>query len=321
MSDERPVTGTPFHGGELALQDRLGVRDRVGRFAARAIVDRLPNQHRAFYEQLPFALLGSLDARGRPWASLLAGDPGFLSSPDPQRLQVAALPFAGDPAADNLAPGAPVGLLGIDLETRRRNRLSGRVVGRSAEGFDIAVHQAFGNCPQYIQSRRLQPLEDGAPPGPRGVSRATQFDSRAKALIAQADTLFIASAAGAAVTGAAQGVDVSHRGGKPGFVRLEDDRTFLLPDFAGNRYFNTLGNILLNPKCGFLFVDFAGGSLLSMTGAAEIIWDAVELRAFAGAERLLRFQAEEVVRLDACLPFRFVFDSFSPSLARTGQWT
>jgi ferredoxin-NADP reductase len=114
---------------------------------------------------------------------------------------------------------------------------------------------------------------------------------------------------------------VSHRGGKPGFVRIESDRSFVFPDFAGNNHFNTLGNIQLNPKAGILFIDFETGDLVYMTGVADVIWKGEEVRAFAGAERLIRYQAEEVIRVEGNLPLRFGFGDYSPMLARTGDWT
>ena len=314
-------SSSPFHAGELEIQERLGVRERIGRFANRMIRDYMPDQHRNFYQQLPFVLFGTQDERGRPWASLLTGRPGFMTSPDPKTLTIAAAPLFGDPIAENLRVGAQVGLLGIELESRRRNRMSGRIGAQRPGAVEIVVDQAFGNCPQYIQVRRVQPLEDiDVPAKRRPVSRSDHFDKRSQNLIEQADTLFIATAYAEDETATSQGVDVSHRGGKPGFIRLENERSFVLPDFAGNKHFNTLGNILLNPRSGFLFLDFDGGDLLYMTGQSEIIWDGAEVEAFEGAERLLRFRAEEVVRVEESLPFRFDFEGYSPNLARTGHW-
>ncbi|MDT1852839.1 FAD-binding oxidoreductase, partial [Acinetobacter baumannii] len=77
-------------------------------------------------------------------------------------------------------------------------------------------------------------------------------------------------------------VDVSHRGGKAGFVRVADDGTLTIPDFDGNLFFNTLGNIVVNGKAGLLFVDFASGDLLQMSGDAEVIFDSPEIAAFQG---------------------------------------
>lgn len=310
---------SPFHPGEQQVQDRLGVRDKIEVFARRVVRDHMPDQHREFYGQLPFVLLGTVDERGRPWASLVAGRPGFMSSPDPRRLEIAGRPLPGDPLAGTLKPGADVGILGIEPAARRRNRLTGKIASLGKDGFAVSIDQAFGNCPQYIQTRDVEilPETDGTE---HKVIRGEGFDAKTRALIENADTLFIATAYSQGKGAPSQGADVSHRGGKPGFVRIEDGRTFTFPDFSGNNHFNTVGNIELNPKAGFLFVDFEAGDLVYLTGAAEIVWDGEEVEAFAGAERLIRFRAEEVIRVEGSLPLRFAFGEFSPMLEHTGSW-
>ena len=120
-----------FHEGEVALQERAGSRAKLAEIGPRVIRDHMPDQHREFFAQLPFVLVGTVDAQGQPWASVLAGEPGFVSSPDPRRLVVRARPLAHDPLAANLADGAAIGLLGIEPHTRRRNRLNGWVAGRA----------------------------------------------------------------------------------------------------------------------------------------------------------------------------------------------
>ena len=149
-----PHEAPPFHPGEVAAQARAGVRERMAAGGRRAIRGIMPDQHRDFFAMLPFIVVGSLDRQGRPWASILSGRPGFLQSPDPRTLTVAARPAYGDPLGDNLAAGAPIGLLGIQLETRRRNRMNGTVTEWADGRFAVTVGQSFGNCPQYIQARR-----------------------------------------------------------------------------------------------------------------------------------------------------------------------
>ena len=101
-----------------------------------------------------------------------------------------------------------------------------------------------------------------------------------------------------------RGADASHRGGNPGFVRIVDAHTLLIPDYAGNTMFLTLGNIQANPRAGLLFVDFASGSLLQLSGTAEIGWDSAETALFAGAERVLRFIVTTAVELRGISPLR-----------------
>ncbi len=319
MIEELHETDSPFHPGEQQAQERAGVRDKLEKIGRKHIRDYLPDQHREFYAELPFVLLGSVDDQGRPWASIVAGQPGFMSSPDPQSLEIAAHLPPGAPAKVSLGPGSDVGLLGLQLETRRRNRLSGHIRSAGPDGIAIEVGQTFGNCPKYIQTRTVEALSEAAP-APRPAVTTDRFDDATRSLIERSDTLFIATAYLDGPNTAARGTDVSHRGGKPGFVRVEDDRTFVFPDFSGNLHFNTIGNIISNPKAGFLFVDFDTGDLVYTTGHAEIVWDSDQIAAFDGAERLIRFRAHTVVRAEASLPLRFKFGEYSPYLERTGNW-
>jgi uncharacterized protein len=309
---------SPWHAGERAAQERAGVRDRMELTGGRGIRSYMLEQHRDFLAQLPFVLVGSLDGAGIPSASLMSGLPGFATSPDPRRLDVGAMPVAGDPLRHALRLGAPLGLLGIELSTRRRNRVNGLIVSLSERGFSLSVDQSFGNCPQYIQRRDYS--------GPQGDVRAptvepvASLDRSARELISRADTFFIASAASAEGPESSRGVDISHRGGQPGFVAIEPDGSLLVPDFRGNRFFNTLGNLLVNPRAGLLFVDFVQGDLLQLSGTTEILWEGPEVRAFRGAERMWRFRASHGRWLRGALPLRLVLREISPQTLRTGTW-
>jgi uncharacterized protein len=326
---------SPFHAGERALQSHAGLRDKIEQIGRVIVRDHMPDQHRELFEKLPFVLIGSLDEAGQPWASILVGRPGFVHTPDARRLRLRARPAAADPLAANLAVDAPVGLLGIELPTRRRNRANGLVRAIDAEGFEIEVRQSFGNCPKYIQARSpsaIAPPESLAEPHPVW-HEAGPLSARARALIGAADTFFIASASGqphaaGAPPGRAEGVDVSHRGGKPGFVRVHDEAggagervsVLTVPDFTGNFLFNTLGNLLVRPAAGLLFVDFDGGDLLWLAGRAEVVLDGPELASFAGAERLLRVYVTGGRGASGALPLRFGPPQMAAQLAATGAW-
>jgi predicted pyridoxine 5'-phosphate oxidase superfamily flavin-nucleotide-binding protein len=308
-----------FHEGEVALQERAGSRAKLADIGPRVIRDYMPDQHREFFAQLPFVLAGTVDAQGQPWASVLAGDAGFVTSPHPRRLAVRARPLAQDPLAGNLVPGAAIGLLGIEPHTRRRNRLNGWVVVRDEGGFEVQVGQSFGNCPKYIQARRPQFTGAAGEPPPAQV--LDTLDPAARKLIAQADTFFIATAHPQSGRGDAPafGVDVSHRGGKPGFVRVVGN-VLIVPDFAGNAFFNTLGNLAVNPRCGLLFIDFDTGDLLQVAARGEIIHDGPEVQAFHGAQRLMRLHVGSALRLPMALPLRWGEAELSPVLEATGAW-
>lgn len=299
-----------FHADEIAAQ-RLGdgvIGDTP------AIRTFMPEQHRTFFAGLPMLLVGAVDADGAPIATALAGRPGFISTPDPETLRVAALPPADDPAASALRPGAEIGLLGLDFGTRRRNRANGRIAAVDAGGFTVAVEQSFGNCPKYIRRREAeaQPRAGGPAETLRGL------DARARALIASADTLFVATRARDGV-GPAGGADISHRGGRPGFVRVEGD-VLTIPDLPGNRYFNTLGNLVGEPRASLLLVDFESGDLLTLQGEAEIDWDGRAAADFAGARRSWSVRVLRGWRRPGALKLRWRPLDPSPFLAGTGPW-
>lgn len=306
-----------FHEGECAAQERLGVRERLAAVGRHAIRDFMPDQHRELFTKLPFVIVGTVDGQGQPWASVLANPPGFIESPHPRELAIYARPLTADPLAKTLVPDAPIGLLGIEPHTRRRNRMNGIIERITDNGFRVRVTQSFGNCPKYIQARKPEYVPAGG--GTKAVHRTGLGDEAVRRLILRADTFFIATAYPADkrdATATAHGVDVSHRGGKPGFVRVDDDRTLTVPDYAGNQFFNTIGNLLVNPRAGLLFIDFETGDLLYLAVDAEIIWEGEPLNAFEGAQRLLSFRVGAVRHVEASLPLRWSPAQLSPFLER-----
>ena len=312
---------SPFHPGEQAVQTRIGVRDIAENLGSRVIRDYMPDQHRAFYQQLPYLFLGHKDQNGRPWASIVhGGGSSFVASPDARQLQLprtALVPH--DPLHASLQPGTALGVLGIESTTRRRNRLTGTADQLDNDTLAITVRQAFGNCPQYIQSRELT-LKDQWSAADVTAQDILALSTADQDLVANSSTFYVASYYEAQGSSASHGADVSHRGGRPGFVQVVDERTLLIPDFAGNNHFNTLGNIEATGKAGLLFIDFASGDLLSLTGDAEILWGSPEAKAFEGAQRVWRFRLVSGVRISNALPFTWSFEDYSPNSLLTGTW-
>ncbi|TRO14187.1 2Fe-2S iron-sulfur cluster binding domain-containing protein [Ectopseudomonas mendocina] len=307
---------SPWHAGERQLQEKVGVAERMEVLGQKVIRDYMPDQHREFYHQLPFMIAGTVDGSGQPWATLIEGEEGFVTSPDPRRLSfdLAAMALDPlDPASSGLDAGEAIGLLGIELHTRRRNRINGQIRQASAQRLEIAVEHSYGNCPQYIQLRQYRRVPE------RGGERvdSTELDARTRALIEGADTFFVASYV--EHDDGRRSVDVSHRGGRAGFVRVEGKR-LTIPDYAGNLFFNTLGNLSVNPRAGLLFVDFATGDVLQLAGRAEIILDSPLINAFEGAERLWTFDVEQVVLRPAAISLRWAFEEYAPTSLMTGTW-
>lgn len=310
---------SPWHAGERYLQASVGVADQMEYYGPRIMRDHLPEQHRRFYNRLPYLMLGAVDERGRPWATLLEGPPGFMHSDDPLLLDIDRLPANGDPVRPALTAGAAVGLLGIDLTTRRRNRMNGSISAASASGFTVSVVHAFGNCPQYIQPRGVSPDSLGQGSSEVESEILGELDESAKATIRSADTFFIASYVDPDGDASRRSVDVSHRGGNRGFVRIEDN-VLTIPDYAGNMHFNTLGNLLLNPRAGLLFIDFESGDTLQLTGRTELILEGPQIATFPEAERLWTLTVEQVVRRRGALSLRWRVEDDSAMRELIGMW-
>ncbi len=239
---------SPFHEGELEAQRRAGVVGNGG-----GIRTYMPDQHRRFFEAQPYLLAATLDSDGIPRAVVLHGSTGFVRSPDQVTLEIDSAPA--------FAPGQPIGLLGLEFLTRRRNRANGKVRSWDDGMLNVEVLESFGNCPQYITPRNV----DVAAVETHPEIHFSGISAGARAIIARSDTFFIAS------SGGKYGVDISHRGGQPGFAGIEGN-SLVIQDFKGNRFFNTLGNLLLDARAALLFIDFTSGDVLELRGTCAIEW-------------------------------------------------
>ncbi|MFC7293081.1 pyridoxamine 5'-phosphate oxidase family protein [Hirschia litorea] len=310
-------TASPWHEGEKTLQASVGKLEKMDLIGRKVLRDHLPEQHSEFYTQLPYIMTGSVDAEGQVWASVLAGEIGFISCPTPTRMHIAAHISPEDPAFENFKSGDGLGLLGIEFHTRRRNRINGRIDSITPSGFDVHVEQTMGNCAKYIQDRDYELTRPLGTQSPHPPEITYVLDQSSIDLIRRSDSFYVASYV---TQDNIQKVDVSHRGGKPGFVRVDDQGVLTIPDFTGNVFFNTLGNILINGKAGLNFIDYETGDMLQMTGQAEIVFDSPEIAQFAGAERLWTFKPSKIVRRKQALPFRWTFNELSPFVVNKGSW-
>jgi predicted pyridoxine 5'-phosphate oxidase superfamily flavin-nucleotide-binding protein len=227
----------------------------------RGIRPGLPRGTDRFLARQRLAVASSLDARGRVWASLLTGPPGFIQAIDTQLLRLAARPALGDPLADDLGARSELGLLILDPTTRQRMRFNGRGMLRE-DGLFLLVEQAYGNCQKYIQLRQPERDAETGVAEPGRIQAA--LDERQRSTVAHADTFFIAS------FHPQGGADASHRGGRPGFVRVLGHDRLAFDDYPGNGMFNTLGNLAGHPQAGLLFLDFEIGDVLQLTGRARV---------------------------------------------------
>ena len=309
---------SPFHAGEQTIQHLAGVRGCVERKGRAVIRDYMPEQHREFFAALMFMVVGMADQNGHPWATTLSGPSGFMNSAEANLLTIKAWLDPDDPLHSCIRDGAPIGGLGIDFSTRRRNRINGRiencVIG---EGFSIRVQQSFGNCQKYIQARNERPRLRSKPV-PESRMASHLGDSEAS-FVAEADTFFIASrSAQLDQEESSQGLDVSHRGGRAGFVRVVSSTELCFPDFSGNLLFNTLGNLEVDARAGLLFIDFRSGGMLHIIGRTKICWDVPVTTRSAGVERLIFLDIQCVLNREHAFPHLYDFVSYSPHLGAEG---
>jgi predicted pyridoxine 5'-phosphate oxidase superfamily flavin-nucleotide-binding protein len=278
-----------WHAGERAVQERVGEAGRADRSLA-SIRPEIPAVAADFLAAQRLLVIGGRDGQGRMWCSLVAGPPGFAQVRDPRTLAVAAQLPPGDPLAPALAAGpAPVGLLALEPQTRRRMRING-TAREDGDGLEVRTEAVYANCPKYIQVRTVA----GETPRDAGTSARTVGEvltGAQRTWVTSADTFFVATAepGGSA--------DASHRGGTPGFVSSPDPSTLSWPDYTGNSMYMTLGNLELEPRAGLLFLDWEGGRTLQLTGRAVVDFSPERAAAVPGARRVVDFHVDEVVEL------------------------
>ena len=273
-----------FHSGELDVQRRAGVSGEAARLAGMLDPARLDGGPAKFLAQRRFATITGRDRAGSLWISPLLGPAGFLAGHG-TTLDVGAAPEEADPL-HALPAGQPVGLLAVEFAIRRRMRVNGQLTEVGPDRLTIEVEQAFGNCPSYIQQRLVEPT---------GVSETAQavesdgLDAGQRAMIRAADTFFLGTAH------PTRGADGSHKGGRPGFVRVDGSQLWW-PDYAGNNLFNSMGNIAENPEAALLFLDFEAGTVLQLSGSARLAWtDSGVSGDDADTGRRIRFTPNHIV--------------------------
>jgi uncharacterized protein len=295
---------TPYHEGEVTVQARAGVQGMASR-VGRSIAIEMNPSFQGFLAQQTLVVIASSDERsGQVWASVFGGEPGMIQTSDPHTITLQIDPNSHDPLRQTLVVGSPLGLLAIDLASRHRVRVNGVITDFAKDGLTVMVQEAYGNCAKYIQKRDAESIERTLTHA-EAIVRTSLSPSQCE-LIEKADTLFIAT------THAHLSADASHRGGQPGFVRVTGQQRLEFPDYAGNTMFNTLGNIQTTGRAGLVFLDFAHGSTLQLTGSAEIVWDKARLALHPGAERLVEFTIEAVVERHSITNKRWSLREFSP---------
>ncbi|EWH11668.1 oxidoreductase, FAD-binding protein [Catenovulum agarivorans DS-2] len=300
-----------FHAGEQKLHQQLGISRKMEKIGNQYIRNFMPEQHQSFYQQLPFIWLGFVDKHKQPWATALFNTQDQLVTIKNDK--ELAITFDSQLQDNKFQPSnafSDIALLGIEPWTRRRNRLSVSISHWTNTAIELKVKQSFGNCPKYIQARQMNARINRSV-GFTQSTRIEQLNAQQTGLIEQADTFYIASFY--------QGADISHRGGLAGFVKVEGNR-ILFPDYSGNQFFNTLGNIQQNGLAGLTFIEHNNGHMLQLTGQAKIITKHPLLAHFKGALRFVQFDISHGYWTEHAWPYTFVEGEQSPHLNQTGTW-
>ena len=300
----------PYHEGELSVQQKAGEAIQ-GKQNGRVIANSILKGALKFVGQQPMVVLGSVDAQQNTWASVLFGHPGFIQAVDAQTIEFdleQAFQHLDDPFWANIDRENQIGILVIELASRRRLRINGTVAQITSDKLCLHVLESYPNCPKYIQRRHislnLNKTEKAALLSEAKSGKIITFQHRE--WINSADTFFVAS------SHQSRGVDVSHRGGNRGFVQILNEQTLRIPDYAGNSMFNTLGNLVINPAAGLIFVDFNRSCTLQLIGRATIIWNIDEPTHQSGINRYWNFEIEQWLETDLPQPLHCEFLDYSP---------
>ncbi|HWR14044.1 MAG TPA: pyridoxamine 5'-phosphate oxidase family protein [Terriglobales bacterium] len=306
MSDPGTKLKGPWHEGEVEVQTRAGVREAAEELTGMYQRYVQPGMV-GFLAQQRFAVLATKDAQGRVWASVVAGAPGMIQVPDLRVIRLDAKLVETRLPVEDVKGNPQAGMLVIDLGRRIRVRINGRAGVEPDGSVVIGIDQTYGNCSQYIQ-RRTVVREAGGGGGEARLS--AKLGTEQVAMIAKADTFFIASAH------PESGADASHRGGLPGFVKVESETRVIFPDYSGNNMFNTLGNVAVNPSVGLAFFDFETGTTLQLSGRATVDWESERVKQFKGARRVIDVEVEAVKETPEATSLRYRFEAYSPFLTQ-----
>ncbi|KAF2152950.1 oxidoreductase FAD/NAD(P)-binding protein [Myriangium duriaei CBS 260.36] len=317
-----------FHEGEKMMHEKLRVPERDN-----PTMPLLSPQAANMLIRAPLLAVGTLDAEGRPWTTLWGGEKGF-SRPLGNSIVGIRTPVAAtsDPVVEALVghkadgevvqetgKGRMVSGLSIDLETRKRVKLAGRMMAGALDSNQepdtentaeapssrqgllqlvLKIDESLGNCPKYLNKKEIVPSLTA----PRLISDSVPLQDNAVHLIQKSDLFFMST------KHSEFEMDTNHRGGPPGFVRVipsDDGPTqFVYPEYSGNRLYQSLGNMLLDPEAGFCFPDFDTGDCLYVTGTTQILFGQDAANVMPRSNLAVKVTITAARYVSAVLPFR-----------------
>ncbi|CAK8994649.1 unnamed protein product [Durusdinium trenchii] len=246
----------PWHDGERILQRKQGTVHTSDEMGPHIYHKVIPSSYRDMVGPQPQFMASFFDPETKAlWASVIFAAPGFADCETSEGTHIkvkAALDPRDGAAVDGLVrPGIWVGAVSIDFMTRRRNRFNGVIEKVDKNGhFLIKITQAFGNCPKYITRRQIQRMGQNLEFSASAEAEvSSSIGAKASSVICRADMMYFG-------TGSEHGADMNIRGGSPGFVRVLNEKLICWPDYMGNGFYMSLGNVQLQKLGSLVFVDW-----------------------------------------------------------------
>ncbi|EME88073.1 uncharacterized protein MYCFIDRAFT_62660 [Pseudocercospora fijiensis CIRAD86] len=326
------VQDLPWHDGESEMQKLMRVPD-VDNPTLPALSPQLSNHLRI----APLIAIGTLDAERRPWTTLwgsgqkglsqpLGGSIVGIKTPVPAKYDPVVELLVGKEANGEVLrqedPGRMVSGLAIDLETRKRTKMYGRMIaGALLSRHDeiteqqehivetqlvLKIEQSLGNCPKYLNRKHIVPARSN----PELMSDSPQLSQQALELIKKSDLFFVSSSQ------KELDMDTNHRGGPAGFLRVASNEAsgavLCWPEYSGNRLYQTLGNLLVTPRAGLCVPDFDTGDMLYLTGTTDILVGQDASSFLPRSNLAVKVTVESARFVSQALPFRGVPGDASP---------
>ncbi|GAM84345.1 hypothetical protein ANO11243_023390 [Dothideomycetidae sp. 11243] len=317
-----------WHEGEKKIREKLHIPEFDP-----ITMPMLSPQAANMLMRAPLLAIGTVDDKGMPWTTVWGGDKGFsramgnnimgVRTPVAVTLDPVVEILVGTSADGEIVreqgKGRLVSGLSIDLETRKRVKLAGRMMAGALDSADddreipqgvlqlvVKIDESLGNCPKYLNKKTIVP----APTKPSLMSDSLPLTDECVELIQKSDLFFMST------SHSEYDMDTNHRGGLPGFVRVvpsEGGRTqFVYPEYSGNRMYQSLGNMMVNPRAGFCFPDFETGDCLYVTGTTEILIGQDAARVIAKSNLAVQVTITATRLVSGVLPFRGHSGELSP---------
>jgi ferredoxin-NADP reductase/predicted pyridoxine 5'-phosphate oxidase superfamily flavin-nucleotide-binding protein len=322
----------PWNEGEEKMHNLLRVPPQDNPTSA-----MLTPQASFMLQNGPLLALGTLDSQSHPWTTLWGGSPGFSeplggglvgtrtlvnSAQDPVVKALLGNTVEGE-LLQPIDGGKILAGLAIDLMTRKRVKFAGRMIAGTVREVHIEpqgdkpagepptrqkeiqlvtkIDQSLGNCPKYLNQYRLHPASVDA----NLLSEGPSLTQEGRTLISKSDMFFL-------TTATEHDMDVNHRGGPQGFVRIISSSQFIYPEYSGNRLYQSLGNLQLNPNIGVTFPDYISGDVLFITGTATILVGLDAANLLPGSTLAVMITITDTRLVQRGLPFRGARHTPSP---------